>query len=109
MPNAAIVNTPSQAYPSDGYSHGQITVSSTAVTLSSSETIPAKASHVLVQFNDATARVTFDGTTPTASLGFRYVTGSSAYWPRKMWLAAKAIREDATDVVVEVQALNYLL
>jgi len=53
--------------------------------------------------------VTFDGSTnPTTSLGFQYPDGSTAYWTRTMALKAKAIRDDSTDVVVEVQELNYL-
>lgn len=107
MANARIVNTPSQAIPQNSATHAQNTVSNSAeavvdFTLSSGTT------HVLVQFNGADARVTFDGTSPTATKGFVYKDGASAYWTRQMAVAAKAIRKDSTDVVVEIQELNYL-
>jgi hypothetical protein len=107
MANARIVNTPSQAVPQNGVSHAQVTISSTAAAICSS--LNADTTHVFVQFTGANARVTFDGSTnPTTSLGFQYPDGSTAYWTRTMALKAKAIRDDATDVVVEVQELNYL-
>lgn len=107
--NARIVNTPSQAIPQSATTHTQITIGSSAATLASSLTLAAQTTHVLLQFNDATARVTFDGATdPTASLGFRYVTGTNAYWTKQMFNAARCIREGGTDVVVEVQELNFL-
>lgn len=109
MANARIVNTPSQAIPQDNGTHTQHTIGSTAGLLSSSLTLQPLTTHVLVQFNGATARVTFDGaTTPTASVGFRYVTGSNAYWTKQMFNAANAIREGSTDVVAEIQELNFL-
>ena len=107
MANARIVNTPSQAIPQTGVSHAQVTISSTAAAICSS--LNADTTHVFVQFTGANARVTFDGSTnPTTSLGFQYPDGSTAYWTRIMALKAKAIRDDSTDVVVEVQELNYL-
>lgn len=107
--NSRIVNTPSQAIPQSGTTHTQITIGSAAGTLQSQLTLADNTTHVLLQFNDATARLTFDGaTTPTASVGFRYVTGTNAYWTKKMFNAANAIREGGTDVVVEVQELNFL-
>lgn len=109
MANAKIVNTPSQAIPQTGATHGQVTVGSSAAKLSATKAIDSATNHVLVQFNGATARVTFDdSTTPTASVGYRYPTGSSAYWTPQMYNAANCIREASTDVTVEVQALNYL-
>lgn len=107
MANARIVNTPSQAIPQTGATHTQVTISSTASAVCSS--LNADTTHVFVQFTGANARVTFDGSTnPTTSLGFQYPDGSTAYWTRTMALKAKAIRDDSTDVVVEVQELNYL-
>ena len=107
MANARIVNTPSQAIPQTGATHTQVTISSTAAAVCSS--LNADTTHVFVQFTGANARVTFDGSTnPTTSLGFQYPDGSTAYWTRTMALKAKAIRDDSTDVVVEVQELNYL-
>jgi hypothetical protein len=47
-------------------------------------------------------------TDPTASIGFKMPSGSSAYWTRQMVTTAKAIREASTDAVIEAQELNYL-
>ncbi len=107
MANARIVNTPSQAMPQTGVAHAQRAISSTAVDLIASG-LNASTTHVLVQFNGANVRVTFDGTTPTSTLGFVYTDGSTAYLSRLMALGCKAIRDDATDCVAEIQELNYL-
>lgn len=108
MPNARIVNTPSQAIPQSGTTHRQRTISSTAGDLVN-WTLDPLTTHVQVQFNDATARVTLDGTTdPTASIGFVYVNGSSAYWTKNMAQNVKAIRAGSTDVVAEIQELSFL-
>lgn len=106
MANARIVNTPSQAIPQNSATHAQNTVTTQEPVLDF--TLSAGTTHVLVQFNGADARVTFDGSTPTATKGFVYKDGASAYWTRQMAIAAKAIRKDSTDVVVEIQELNYL-
>jgi len=107
MANAKIVNTPSQAIAQSGTTHTQVTIGSTAAAICGS--LNAGTTHVFVQFTGANARVTFDGSTnPTTSLGFQYPDGSTAYWTRTMALAAKAIRDDSTNVVVEVQELNFL-
>ena len=108
MPNARIVNTPSQAIPQNTTTHQQNTISSTAESVLN-WTLNSGTTHVLVQVNDATVRVTLDETTdPTASLGYRMPSGSSVYWTRQMISKAKAIREESTDAVLEMQELNYL-
>lgn len=106
MANAKIVNTPSQAIPQDNAAHTQRTVSSTAVALID-HAFQGLTTHVLVQFTGATARVTFDGSNPTASKGFVFVDGATAYWTRSMALKAKGIRAGSTDVVLEIQELNF--
>lgn len=104
-----IVNTINQAVPQNGTTHRQNTVSSTAEAILNF-TLAARTTHVLVQFNGADARVTFDGATdPTTTLGFLYTDGSSAYLTRDMAINARAIRSSATDVVLEIQELNYLV
>lgn len=107
MAAARIVNTPSQAIPQFGTNHTQRTVSSSSVNVLN-HTLAADTTHALVQFNGASARVTFDGNAATTSKGFIYTDGSSAYWTRKMLEAAIAIRTASTDVVVEIQELNFL-
>jgi hypothetical protein len=107
MRNSRITNLSSQAIAQNGTTHHQNTISSSA-ELVVNYTLSPSSTHVFVQFNGADARVTFDGTTPTASLGFLFVDGSSAYWEPHLAAAAKAIRAASTDVVVEMQELNSL-
>ena len=108
MANARIVNTPAQAITQGGATHHQNTVGATAEALLDF-TLQAQTTHVLVQFLGATARVTLDGaTSPTSSLGFEYVAGSTAYWTKRLAENAKVIRAGGTDVVCEIQELNFL-
>lgn len=109
MGNVRITNDASQAIVQLGAAHTQRTVSNTAVTLKN-HTLSTSTTHVLVQFNNANCRVTFDGTTPvtgaTSGTGFRYLDGASAYWTPAMYSGAKGVREASTDVILEVQELN---
>ena len=108
MANSKIVNTPSQAIVQTGTTHTQRTIGSAAAAIINF-TLNANTTHVFVQFTGANARVTLDGSTnPTTSLGFQYPDGSTAYWTRQIALNAKAIRDDSTDVVCEIQELNFL-
>ena len=107
MSNARIVNTPSQAIPQSGTTHTQVTVGATAANMFSS--LSDNTRHVMLQVLGATIRATFDGsTTPTSTLGFEYIAGSTAYLTRQMALSMKAIRAGGTDATVETQQLNYL-
>jgi len=109
MPNARIVNTPNQAIPQGGTTHTQITISSSAVNLSSSLTLNGGTTHVLIQPNGANVRATFDGSTaPTASKGFKLTNGSASYWTPQMFNDAQLIREGATNATLEVQELNFI-
>ena len=108
MANARIVNTPSQAIAQSGTTHVQRTISSAAVPLIN-WTLNANTTHVFVQFTGGNTRVTLDGVTaPTASKGFQYPDGSTAYWPAALAKNAQAIRNNTTDIVCEIQELNYL-
>lgn len=107
MQSSRIVNLPQQSIPQNGTIHRQRTISSTSIDLVN-WTPAVSTTHVLVQFNGATARVTFDGATAaTASIGFKYTDGTSALWSIDMVTKVKCIREATTDVVVEIQELNY--
>jgi hypothetical protein len=106
MSSVKIANSPAAAIPQNGAAHAQRTISSTALLIIDG-TLNASTTQVLVQFNGANCRVTFDGTTPTTSLGFLYVDGSSAYLSREMAIGAKAIRTASTDVIAEIQQLNF--
>jgi hypothetical protein len=107
MANARIVNTPSQAVAQLGAAHTQRTISNSSVNVLN-HTLQAGTTHAIVQFNGADVRVTFDGSAPTTSKGFLFVNGSTAYWTRQMLSAAKGIRTASTDVVAEIQELNFL-
>jgi len=108
MANSKIVNTPSQAVAQAGTTHTQRSIGSSAVNIINF-TLNANTTHVFIQFTGSGARVTLDGTTlPTTSLGFQYPEGSTAYWPRELALTAKAIQDDATTVICEIQELNFL-
>jgi hypothetical protein len=107
MANSRIVNTPSQAIPQPSAVHTQRTISSTAVNVLN-HTLQTGTQHAIVQFNGADVRVTFDGSDPTSTKGFLFVNGSTAYWTKQMLSAAKGIRTGSTDVVAEIQELNFL-
>ena len=64
--NTRITNASFQAIVQLGAAHTQRTVAGTAVALKD-HTVSTSTTHVLVQFNNADIRVTFDGTTPTTS------------------------------------------
>jgi hypothetical protein len=107
MANAKIVNTPSQAIRQAGSVHTQRTISSTSVNVLN-HVLQEGTSHAIVQFNGADVRVTFDGgTAATTGKGFLFVNGSTAYWTREMLRDAKAIITGETDVVAEIQELNF--
>lgn len=107
MANSKIVNTPSQAVAQDATTHTQRTISSAAIDVVN-WTLNVNTTHVMVQFNNANCRVVFDGTNPTTTKGFLYKDGGTAYWTRQMALKAKAIRTASTDVIAEIQELNFI-
>jgi hypothetical protein len=108
MSTTRIQNTQSELFATQGVAHRQRTVSSTAVDLINSVPLNSKTTHVLVQFTGATARLTLDGsTTPTATLGFQYVAGSSALFAALEFPMIRAIREAETDVVAIIQEMTF--
>jgi hypothetical protein len=103
-----IANTSAQAIPQPGTTHFQQTVAGTAIPVLQGITVAANTEHFLVQVLGASIRVTFDGTTnPTASLGYQFPVGTSAYWSRGMAERARAIREGGTSATLEIQQLNF--
>jgi hypothetical protein len=106
MSSVRLTNIPTESFAQNGSAHTQRTVSSTSVAVIN-HTLQPDTTHVLVQFNGADCRVTFDGTTAaTAARGFLYADGTSDIWPRLWALDARGIRGASTDVVVEIQELN---
>lgn len=55
----------------------------------------------------ANARVTFDGSDPTASNGHQYVNGATQEWSPIRAQAARIIREAGTDAVFHITEMNY--
>jgi len=55
----------------------------------------------------ANARVTFDGSAPTASNGHQYANGASGEWSPIRAQAARIIREAGTDAVFHITEMNY--
>lgn len=106
MANSRIVNTPAQAIPQSAAAHTQTSITTGAVVQPFTG-ILADTRHVMFQVGVASIRVTFDGSSPTASKGFEYIAGSSGYLTRQMALAMKAIGVSAT-ATLESQELNYL-
>lgn len=107
--SAKVVNTPAQAFATDTTTHAQRTISSSAIDLLASAPNAATKA-VMVQFNGADCRVTFDdATNPTTTVGFLYTNGSTAYLPVKMAVAARCIRAGGTDVTAEIQQLDYII
>lgn len=78
-------------------------VSSTAVQ--SGITFSATDYYALVEVQANDAYVTFDGTTPSATNGFKYIAGTRETWSRQRVQAAKFIRVSA-DGAVMVQPLT---
>jgi hypothetical protein len=108
MANTRIVNLTTQAIPQPTALHTQRTISSTAVPLIN-HTLKAGTQHVRVQFTGADARVTYDGVTaPTSTRGFLYTNGTILFLTKIEASKALAIRNASTDVVAEIQELNFL-
>jgi hypothetical protein len=106
MATTRLLNVSNQTVPQNTAAHTQRTISSSAVNVLN-HTLKTDTRAILVQFNGGSARVTFDGTSPTTSKGFIYADGATALWTPIMLTAAKGIRVTA-DVVVEIQELNYV-
>jgi len=51
-------------------------VTSSSISTATEITIPADATRIMIQTSSKSARITFDGTTPTASVGFLITYGN---------------------------------
>jgi len=72
----------------------QLAVSSTAVGLTSTTWLPEDA-YFLIEVQSNSMYVSFDGTTPSVSNGFIYISGTREVWSSKRAKAAKFIRVSA--------------
>lgn len=83
-----------------------VTVAATVVALAAS--VHAEATHVRLQVQDESVRMTLDGVDPVVAtnVGELLVAGDVRVLPRKDALACKLIREGANSAVVYVTSLN---
>jgi hypothetical protein len=81
---------------------GPLTVGSTAATLISLITLHADTRSVFITIEDAALRLTVNGTTPTATLGFSYVAGTAVRLSRAEVEQAQMIRATGTDAKIQV-------
>jgi hypothetical protein len=72
----------------------QLTVSSSAVSLTSTTWLPADA-YFLIEVQSNSMYVSFDGTTPSVTNGFIYTSGTREVWSSKRAAAAKFIQVSA--------------
>jgi len=91
-------------YPKASASAGVRTVVSTTA-VQSAATFAVTDYYALVEMQTNDAYVTFDGTTPSATNGFRYTAGTREIWSSQRLRAAKFIRVSA-DGAVMVQPLT---
>ena len=93
-------------------SYGYPTVSSTALdaaalaAAANGVTLAANTGYLMVQPTTNPVRVTFDGTTPTASVGIELAAGSITYLSRAMYKKAQFIRSTGSDSVLQVAQLS---
>ena len=105
--NAVSVTNQTHNLSPDG-AGAQLTVTATASSLADlGFTVPATAKYVQVQVQANAIRFTFDGTAPTASVGFRSESGLSPfYWSRAEALVVEII-EEATGSKLQVQGMGH--
>ena len=84
-----------------------ITVSTSAVNFINTTPLNGNTKHVFWTLTGGNARMTIDGSTPTASAGHQIQAGSSGCWSAVWANSAKVIREGATDAVFAISELNH--
>lgn len=67
-------------------------------------TVPARASHVLIQATDQNVRMTLDGTAPTATVGMQLGTGVFFWYPGE--LTKMRFIEEAASGILHVHYFN---
>ena len=107
MPVVRVQNFLSVAVPQYGVAARSVTAGAAASNLIvAALNIQTQAIYFTV--TGANARVTFDGSTPTATNGHQIIAGTSDAWSPIMAASAKIIREGATDAVFYITEINYL-
>jgi hypothetical protein len=81
---------------------GPLTVGSTAADLTALMTLHDDTRSVFITVEDAALRLTVNGTTPTATLGFNFVAGVGIRLSRNEVATGKVIRAGGTDAKIQV-------
>lgn len=85
----------------------RLTVSSSAVALSSAMTYASNTEFIVWDVQDNDIMVTFDGSTPTASNGHRLYVGDKDTWHVNTARAAQFIRAGSSDGTFHASQFNY--
>jgi hypothetical protein len=98
------LNAKHQLRPNPRGKHRAVTVSSKALVIKNElgEQLDRDTGYLLVQATDANARVTVNGTVPTASIGLQLKNGVSSMMSLDEFYKLRAIRESSTDVVLQI-------
>jgi len=102
-----ISNQMSTAVPVNGVSGRTVTAATAAASLIVAP-LNEQTQGIYWSITGANARVTFDGTTPTSTLGHQLVNGDEGIWSPTLANAAKIIREASTDAPIYITEINYL-
>jgi hypothetical protein len=85
----------------------RLTVSSSAVLLTSVLTIAENTTHIVWDVQDNDVMVTFDGSTPTSTNGHKLYVGEKDTWHKETARAAKFIRAGSADGVIHASQFAY--
>lgn len=93
----------SEFYPATTRTAQQLTVSNTVIKMTA---LDENVTHVMIDFQGDVIRVTFDGTDPSPTRGFRFLPTNCPIWNRHFAESAKFIREGSSDGAVHIQPLQ---
>ncbi len=93
--------------PMPGETDEQLTVDATAGGVQFSSTYNIRTKFVTFDVQDASCRVTFDGSAPTSTNGHILYVGQSYTWSIASAKAAKFIRTGATSSVLHATQMTY--
>lgn len=108
MANARIVNGPMQVIPNGTVASRQVTVSNSAISVINTTALDSNTTHVWYSLTGGNIRIQIDGTNPTTTVGHQIANGTNGIWSNTFAKAVKAIREGATDGVLQISQCNYL-
>tara|TARA_R110001606_G_scaffold20025_1_gene72645 strand:- start:344 stop:658 length:315 start_codon:yes stop_codon:yes gene_type:complete len=98
MPNTFSVNL--YPVPTEGGTDERLVVSSTVVEFATTW-YDENTKFVYVDVQGADIMATFDGSTPSASNGHKFVSGFHGFWSARQADSAKMIRAGGTDAAVQ--------